>query len=79
MHAADLGGLAPALVVVPTHDPVADHGRRYAERLRAAGSVGEALRIPGRGARVPHPARPRTADRDRPDGDPRIPRAALVG
>ncbi|MEV6828742.1 alpha/beta hydrolase [Amycolatopsis sp. NPDC051102] len=38
LHADDLGGLAPALVVVPTHDPLADHGRRYAERLGAAGT-----------------------------------------
>ncbi|EOD62464.1 alpha/beta hydrolase, partial [Amycolatopsis vancoresmycina] len=38
VHADDLGGLAPALVVVPTHDPLADHGRRYAERLAAAGT-----------------------------------------
>jgi len=36
--ADDLSGLAPALVVVPTVDPVADHGRRYAERLREAGT-----------------------------------------
>lgn len=34
LYADDLSGLAPALVVVPTLDPVADHGRRYAERLR---------------------------------------------
>lgn len=34
----DLAGLAPALVVVPTIDPVADHGRRYVDRLRAAGT-----------------------------------------
>ncbi|WP_435062120.1 alpha/beta hydrolase [Amycolatopsis thermoflava] len=39
--ADDLGGLAPALVVVPTIDPVADHGRRYAERLRHAGTHAE--------------------------------------
>lgn len=38
LYATDLSGLAPALVVVPTHDPLADHGRRYAERLRAAGT-----------------------------------------
>lgn len=38
LHADNLGGLAPALVVVPTHDPLADHGRRYAERLQAAGT-----------------------------------------
>jgi acetyl esterase len=38
LHADDLGGLAPALVVVPTVDPVADHGRRYAERLLESGT-----------------------------------------
>jgi acetyl esterase len=38
LYADDLGGAAQALVVVPTHDPLADHGRRYAERLRAAGT-----------------------------------------
>ncbi|PXX56518.1 acetyl esterase [Nocardia tenerifensis] len=38
LYASDLNGLAPALVVVPTQDAVADHGRRYAERLRAAGT-----------------------------------------
>ncbi|WP_329118110.1 alpha/beta hydrolase [Streptomyces sp. NBC_01465] len=38
LYADELGGLAPALVVVPTRDAVADHGRSYAERLRAAGT-----------------------------------------
>ncbi|WP_331769791.1 alpha/beta hydrolase (plasmid) [Embleya sp. NBC_00888] len=38
LYADDLSGLAPALVVVPTQDAVADHGRRYAERLREAGT-----------------------------------------
>jgi hypothetical protein len=38
LYADDLNRLAPALVVVPTDDPVADHGRRYAERLQAAGT-----------------------------------------
>ncbi|MGD6749394.1 alpha/beta hydrolase [Streptomyces sp. BH105] len=38
LYADDLSGLAPALVVLPTQDAVADHGRRYAERLRKAGS-----------------------------------------
>ncbi|WP_026413101.1 alpha/beta hydrolase [Actinomadura oligospora] len=38
LYADDLSGLAPALLVVPTHDAVADHGRRYAERLRTAGT-----------------------------------------
>ncbi|MFI5911397.1 alpha/beta hydrolase [Dactylosporangium sp. NPDC051541] len=34
---ADLAGLPPALIVTAALDPVADHGRRYAERLREAG------------------------------------------
>ncbi|MEV8435834.1 alpha/beta hydrolase [Actinosynnema sp. NPDC051121] len=38
LRADDLSGLAPALVVVPTLDPVADHGRRYAERLLESGT-----------------------------------------
>ncbi len=38
LYAGDLGGLAPALVVVPTLDPLADQGRRYAERLRESGT-----------------------------------------
>jgi acetyl esterase len=38
LQARDLSGLAPALVVVPTFDPAADHGRKYAERLRQAGT-----------------------------------------
>ncbi|MFD5386990.1 alpha/beta hydrolase [Streptomyces sp. NPDC127074] len=38
LYADDLSGLAPALVMVPTQDAVADHGRSYAERLQAAGT-----------------------------------------
>lgn len=38
LYADSLDGLAPALVVVPTHDPLADHGRVYTERLQAAGT-----------------------------------------
>ncbi len=38
LYADDLSGLAPALVVVPTQDALADYGRRYAERLQAAGT-----------------------------------------
>jgi acetyl esterase len=38
LRADDLRGLAPALVVVPTVDPVADHGRRYAKRLCESGT-----------------------------------------
>jgi len=36
-------------VVVPTHDPVADHGRRYAERLQAAGTPARLTEYPGAG------------------------------
>ncbi|NUS03691.1 MAG: alpha/beta hydrolase [Nonomuraea sp.] len=46
---ADLHGLAPALVVVPTHDPLADHGRAYAGRLRAAGTPVRLAEHPGAG------------------------------
>ena len=37
LHAADHGGLPPALVQVAEHDPIRDDGVRYAEALRAAG------------------------------------------
>ncbi|WAX57869.1 alpha/beta hydrolase [Jatrophihabitans cynanchi] len=47
VYADDLSGLAPALVVVPTHDPLADHGRRHAERLRAAGTAVQLTEYPG--------------------------------
>lgn len=47
LHTNDLSGLAPALVVVPTQDAVADHGRRYAERLREAGSSVKLSEYPG--------------------------------
>ncbi|MGW1408302.1 alpha/beta hydrolase [Streptomyces sp. NPDC002403] len=49
LYADGLDGLAPALVVVPTHDPVADHGRRYAERLQAAGTPTRLTEYPGAG------------------------------
>ncbi|WP_310725592.1 alpha/beta hydrolase [Streptomyces sp. N2A] len=47
LYADDLSGLAPALVVVPTQDAVADHGRRYAERLRAAETPVRLSEYPG--------------------------------
>ncbi|MGV9763879.1 alpha/beta hydrolase [Micromonospora tulbaghiae] len=47
LYADDLSGLAPALVVVPTHDPMADHGRTYAERLREAGTPAQLAEHPG--------------------------------
>lgn len=47
LHAPGLGDLAPALVVVPTLDPVADHGRRYAARLLESGTPAELSEHPG--------------------------------
>ncbi|MFI6740001.1 alpha/beta hydrolase [Nonomuraea sp. NPDC050451] len=47
VYADDLSGLAPALLVVPTIDPVADHGRCYAGRLRAAGTPARLTEYPG--------------------------------
>ncbi|WP_250572547.1 alpha/beta hydrolase [Nonomuraea sediminis] len=47
LYADDLGGLAPALVVVPTLDPVSDHGRRYAEGLGKAGTPARLTEYPG--------------------------------
>ncbi|ONI79519.1 alpha/beta hydrolase [Actinosynnema sp. ALI-1.44] len=47
LYADDLSGLAPALVVVPTQDALADHGRRYVERLREAGTPVRHSEYPG--------------------------------
>ncbi|ONM46677.1 alpha/beta hydrolase [Nocardia donostiensis] len=47
LHAGDRSGLAPALVVVPTIDPLADHGRRYAERLLESGTPAQLTEYPG--------------------------------
>jgi len=47
LHAGDLAGLAPALVVVPTIDPLADQGRCYAGRLREAGTPVRLTEYPG--------------------------------
>jgi acetyl esterase len=47
LYADDLSRLAPALVVVPTLDPAADHGRCYAEGLRAAGTPVRLTEYPG--------------------------------
>ncbi|MGI5183461.1 alpha/beta hydrolase [Dactylosporangium sp. CA-152071] len=38
LYAGSLAGLPPALVVVPTLDPVADQGRAYTRRLREQGT-----------------------------------------
>ncbi|RSN16417.1 alpha/beta hydrolase [Streptomyces sp. WAC 05977] len=43
----DLSGLPPALVVVPTRDALADHGRRYAQRLSEAGTEVRLSEYPG--------------------------------
>lgn len=37
LQAGDLGRLAPTLMVLAEYDPLIDEGRRYAERLQAAG------------------------------------------
>lgn len=37
LHAPDLSGLPPAVIVTADADPLRDDGSRYAERLRAAG------------------------------------------
>ncbi len=47
LYADDLSDLAPALVVVPTLDPLADHGRTYATRLCAAGTPADLTEHPG--------------------------------
>ncbi|WP_255500687.1 alpha/beta hydrolase [Micromonospora sp. Llam0] len=41
-----MSGLAPALVVVPTLDPLADHGRT-AQRLPEAGTPAQLTEHPG--------------------------------
>ncbi|MEV4343041.1 alpha/beta hydrolase [Actinoplanes sp. NPDC049596] len=47
LYAAGHSGLAPALIVVPTLDPVADQGRAYARRLREAGVPADVAEHPG--------------------------------
>ncbi|MFL1379756.1 MULTISPECIES: alpha/beta hydrolase [unclassified Nocardiopsis] len=46
LKSEDLSGLPPTLVVTGDLDPVADHGARYAERLREAGNDARLARYP---------------------------------
>ncbi|MEH3033589.1 MAG: alpha/beta hydrolase [Aeromicrobium erythreum] len=47
IRAASHAGVAPAFVVVADHDPLRDHGRRYAETLRRAGVPATLREYPG--------------------------------
>jgi acetyl esterase len=49
LYADSLSGLPPTLIVIPILDPVADHGRVYAERLREAGNAVEVREYPKAG------------------------------
>lgn len=46
LHAPDLAGLPPALVITVGHDPLHDEGCAYAERLREAGVPANVIDLP---------------------------------
>jgi acetyl esterase len=47
LHAADLGNLAPALIMNVEYDPICDDGAAYAEKLRQAGVAVDYVCEPG--------------------------------
>lgn len=47
LHASDLSGLPPALIVSAEHDPLRDESEAYAARLREAGGDVQVRREPG--------------------------------
>jgi acetyl esterase len=47
LAAPDLGGVAPALIVLPEFDPLLDEGRAYAARLQEAGVTARLRVFPG--------------------------------
>lgn len=47
LYAEDLSALPPALVVIPTDDPLSDQGRRYGRDLEAAGTPARVTEHPG--------------------------------